>query len=142
MNDIEISFPGGKRVDAQVGTHVVRTDQPTQAGGLDSAAAPSDLFLASLGTCAGIYALGFCQARGLPTEGLAMRQHHEVGPDGHLERVELTVTLPPGFPPRYREAILRAAAECKVKRTLVNPPEIRVRAEEAAPAAEPRPEAR
>jgi len=33
MEDIEVTFPGGKRVDAHVGAHVVHTDQPTSAGG-------------------------------------------------------------------------------------------------------------
>jgi hypothetical protein len=61
--DITIRFPGGKRVDAHLGTHVVHTDQPIAGGGEDSAPAPFDLFLASLATCAGIYVLGFCQAR-------------------------------------------------------------------------------
>jgi putative redox protein len=50
MGNIEITFPGGKRVDARIGAHVVRTDQPASSGGADSAAAPFDLFLASIGT--------------------------------------------------------------------------------------------
>src|SRR5512140_2369253 len=67
---IEISFPGGKRVDAQFGPHLIRTDQSAEAGGEGSAPEPYSLFLASLGTCAGIFVLSFCQKRGLATEGL------------------------------------------------------------------------
>src|SRR5215471_4208280 len=59
--DIEVSFPGGKRVDAQVGEFAIRTDQPEALGGAGTAPTPYDLFLASLATCAGIYVLGFCQ---------------------------------------------------------------------------------
>jgi ribosomal protein S12 methylthiotransferase accessory factor len=81
---IQVSFPGGKRVDAQVGAFTIRTDQPTEGGGEGSAPAPYDLFLASLATCAGIYVLGFCQARGIPTDGLALTQRHELDPDTHL----------------------------------------------------------
>jgi putative redox protein len=80
MMDIEVTFPSGKRVDARVGEHLVRTDQPIEAGGSGSAVAPFDLFLASIATCAGLYVLGSCQARGLGTEGLALRQHVELDP--------------------------------------------------------------
>ena len=123
--DIHVTFPGGKRVDAQLGAHVVRTDQPTDLGGGDSAPAPFDLFLASLATCAGIYVLGFCQARGLSTIGVSLIQRHRFDEVTHrLERVELELVLPDAFPEKYRAAVVRAAEQCKVKKTLAAPPEI------------------
>lgn len=119
MDDITVSFPGGKRVDAQVGSFVVRTDQPAELGGEGTAAAPYDLFLASLATCAGIYALGFCQSRGLSTEGLSLKQTHTIDPETHLlAHVGLELTLPADFPDKYRAPVLRALESCKVKRTL------------------------
>lgn len=125
--DIRITFPGGKRVDAHLGEHTVRTDQPAAGGGEGSAPAPFDLFLASLGTCAGIYVLGFLQARGLSTEGLAITQHVEKDEAGKLAEVRLEITLPPGVPEKYRPAIVRAAEQCKVKKTLEAPPAMVVR---------------
>lgn len=126
-NPIEVSFPGGKRVDARVGDFVVRTDQPQELGGEGSAVAPFDLFLASLATCAGIYVLGFCQARGLPTEGLALRQHVEVDDSTKLpSRIRLELQLPVSFPDHLRPAIVRAAQSCKVKKTLAAQPAIDV----------------
>ncbi len=127
--DIEVSFPGGKRVDARFGAHLLRTDQPPELGGEGSAPAPYDLFLAALATCAGIYVLGFCQARGLPTEGLSLVQHVTYDPDTKLPRhVRLTLRLPAGFPEKYRAAVIRAAEGCKVKKTLAAPPVIEVEA--------------
>jgi ribosomal protein S12 methylthiotransferase accessory factor len=123
MEDITVTFPGGKRVDAHVGAHVVRTDQPVESGGEGSAAAPFDVFLASLATCAGIYVLGFCQARGLSTEGLGLRQSVELDPATHLpKRIHIELSLPPTFPEKYRVAIARAAEGCKVKRTIAAAP--------------------
>jgi len=118
--DIDISFPGGKRVDARVGDFVVRTDQPRELGGEGSAVAPFDLFLASLAACAGIYVLGFCQARGIPTEGLAMRQTvAEVDAVTKLpRRIRIELRLPTSFPDHLRAAIVRAAESCKVKKVL------------------------
>lgn len=125
--DMKITFPGGKRVDATFGGHVVRTDQPVEGGGEASAAAPFDLFLASLGTCAGIYVLGFCQARGIPTDGIELVQHMQTDPTTHLPTlIDLELTLPPTFPTKYREAVQRAAEHCKVKHMLLAPPTVRV----------------
>jgi ribosomal protein S12 methylthiotransferase accessory factor len=127
MDDIEVSFPGGKRVDARVGEFVVRTDQPAALGGDASAPAPFDVFLASIATCAGIYVLGFCQARGLPTEGLGLRQHVDVDPATKLPaRVRIELTLPPGFPEKHRMPIVRAAEGCKVKKTIAAAPAFEV----------------
>lgn len=125
--DLTISFPGGKRVDAAFGSHVVRTDQPVSAGGEDTAPAPFDLFLASLATCAGIYVLGFCQARGIPTEGITLVQHHVTDPaTKHLDAVQLEIHLPEGFPAKYRDSVVRAAEGCKVKKLLALPPAVSV----------------
>jgi ribosomal protein S12 methylthiotransferase accessory factor len=127
MMDIEVSFPGGKRVDAKVGDHIVRTDQPVESGGGGSAVGPFDLFLASLATCAGIYVLGFCQARSLSIEGLALRQHVDLDEATQLpKRIRLELVLPPSFPEKYRSAVVRAAEGCKVKKTIAAAPLIEV----------------
>jgi ribosomal protein S12 methylthiotransferase accessory factor len=134
MQDIEVSFPGGKRVDAHIGDFVVQTDQPAELGGNGSAVAPYDLFLASVATCAGIYVLGFCQARGLSTDGLALHQHADIDPATKLpSRIQLELRLPVTFPEKYIAAIVRAAEGCKVKKTLAAPPVIEIAAIPAAP---------
>ena len=139
MDDIEVSFPGGLRVDARIGEHVVRTDQPTASGGEASAPAPFDLFLASVATCAGIYALGYCRARSLSIDGLKLVQHVEVDEATKLPaRIELRLSLPKGFPAHHRVAILRAVSGCKVKKTIALAPIFDValaEAEEAQPCA-------
>ena len=121
--DVAVTFPGGKRVDARIGNFVIQTDQPVEGGGEGSAPAPFDLFLASVATCAGIYALGFCQARGLSTEGLRVEQEVIDDPATHLPaQVRLRVTPPVGFPERYRDALIRAVDGCKVKKTIARQP--------------------
>ena len=123
--DINVTFPGGRRVDAQVGDFVVRTDQPRELGGEGSAIAPFEMFLASMATCAGIYVLAFCQARKLSTEGLGLTQREELDPVTKLpSQVTLELRLPVGFPEMYRGAIVRAAEGCKVKKTLAAQPHV------------------
>ena len=125
--DITVSFPGGKRVDAQVGKFVLPTDQPVASGGADSAPAPFDLFLASLATCAGIYVLGYCQTRGIPTDGVRLVQRTEDDPITHRpRRISLDVLVPATFPAESRAGVQRAAAACKVKKVLADPPQLDV----------------
>lgn len=127
--DIEVTFPGGRRVDARVGAHVVHTDQPPSLGGAGSAPSPFDLFLASIAACAGVYVVGFCEARGLSTDGIALRQRAVVDPTTHLPaRIALELSLPATFPPTHVQAIVRAAESCKVKKTLAAMPVISVSA--------------
>lgn len=126
--EMTITFPGGLRVDAQYGPYTIRTDQPVHAGGSDSAPAPFALFLASIGTCAGIYVLGFCQRRGLPTEGIEIGQRLDLDPaTGMVREVGLDIRVPLSFPERYHEALIRAASQCAVKKHLEAPPRFAVR---------------
>jgi ribosomal protein S12 methylthiotransferase accessory factor len=127
-SEIVVTLPGGKRVDARVGNHVVRTDQPVRGGGEDAAPAPFDLFLAAIGTCAGIYVAGFCQKRGLPTDGIRLRQRSEVDREtGVLSRVEIDIEVPPSFPERYLDALVRVADQCAVKKAIQAQPAFEVR---------------
>ncbi len=124
---MEIHFPGGLRVEAIHEGYRIRTDQQVLAGGEGTAPSPFDLFLASIGTCAGYYALRFLQQRNLDTEGLAVTLTAVPGDPGrHVRTVRIEVTLPPAFPEKYRDAILRAIDQCAVKRHLVEPPAVEV----------------
>jgi putative redox protein len=118
-----IDFPGGARVDAHFGPYTVHTDQPPQGGGEGSAPTPFAVFLASLGTCAGIYVLGFCKQRGLPTNGIRIIQRLQSNPfSGMVEKVEMEIQVPPEFPEKYRPSLIKSAELCAVKKHMENPP--------------------
>ena len=126
-SSMQITFPGGVAVEADIDGTSIRTDQPVRHGGGGTAPAPFELFLASIGTCAGYYALRFCQERQIPTEGLALSMTWERSPATKLiSGIRIEIALPPGFPEKYRTAILRAADQCAVKKHLVEPPAIEV----------------
>ena len=123
-NTMTVSFPGGKRVDAKYEGFEIATDQAVDAGGNASAPEPFDLFLASLATCAGIYVLGFCQKRNIPSDGISLTQSWDLEEKTkRLTNVRITIEVPPDFPEKYRDALVRAANQCKVKKTLENPPQ-------------------
>ena len=121
--DMEVYFPGNKRVHARYKGFVVETDQPVDSGGDNSAPAPFDLFLLSIGTCAGYYVLSFLQQRGLSTDGAGVVLRREIDQTGHLpSKISIEIKLPSDFPEKYRDAVVRAAEQCAVKRALENPP--------------------
>ena len=118
-----IDFPGGARVDAHFGQYTVATDQPPQGGGEGSAPTPFALFLASMGTCAGIYVLGFCRQRGLPTEGIRIVQRMHSNPvTGMVGKVDLEIQVPSSFPEKYRPSLVKSAELCAVKKHFEQPP--------------------
>ncbi len=131
--EIRITFPGNMRVDADFGSLTIPTDQKKSSGGDESAPEPYDLFLASIGTCAGYYVLAFLRARSIPERGVSLVQHHEFSEPGHrLERVEIEIRVPPDFPEKYRGAVSMAVNACSVKKAIVSAPAFSVKTVAAA----------
>lgn len=123
---IPISFPGGVKVAAQVDGQLVVTDQPVDSGGEASAAAPMDLFMASMATCAGYFALRFCQIRNIDVSGLELNMVCTKSDEKKLYTdFTLQVRLPADFPAKYKDSLLRAMDQCTVKRHFVEPPTVR-----------------
>jgi putative redox protein len=121
--DMEVFFPGNKKVYARYKGFLIETDQSVKSGGDESAPAPFDLFLASIATCAGIYVVSFLEQRELPLEGAGIIMRHERNPETKLvSKITLEIKAPAGFPEKYRDAIIRAAEMCAVKRHMDNPP--------------------
>lgn len=121
-----LSFPGGVAVEARFHDHTVVTDQPAPVGA-NAAMSPFDLFLASIATCMGFYALRFCQERDIPTDGLDLsldpvRDHEKK----RISKIVVTLKAPAGFPEKYRAALLRAVDLCAVKRHVLEPPEFEI----------------
>ena len=121
--EMVIDFPGGSKVDAHFGNFTVHTDQPPVA----SSPTPFATFLASLGTCAGIYVLGFCQQRGLPTEGIQIIQRMHSDPfSGMVSQVDLEIQAPATFPEKYLPSLVRSAELCAVKKHFERPPQFNI----------------
>jgi ribosomal protein S12 methylthiotransferase accessory factor len=126
---MEMSFPGGLEVNAEVKGFTVRTDQPEKVGGGGTAPAPFDLFLASIGTCAGLYVLQFCQKRDIDTSQLGVSMETIKDPETRrIATIRIDVRLPEGFPEKYIPAVRRAVDLCAVKRHILEPPEFVVEA--------------
>ncbi len=125
--EIVVTHGGGKKIDATVNGFTILTDQHKDYGGDGSAPEPFTLFLASLATCAGIYIVGFCQTRDIPTENIRLLQEHTFDEkSGVLTGINLRVEVPPDFPEKYHKSLIKAAKYCAVKRTMEEPPPMEV----------------
>jgi putative redox protein len=124
---MEITFQGGKVVTAISQGHKIITDQPINNGGTNTAPSPFDLYLASIGTCAGIYVKSFCDNREIPTDKIKIIQKTEFSDETGLPvSITLDIKLPEDFPERYRDAVVHVAEKCKVKKSVLSPPVFKV----------------
>jgi ribosomal protein S12 methylthiotransferase accessory factor len=116
---MEIYFAGNKQVFADFNGFTVKTDQAVRGGGEGAFPEPFALFLASLGTCAGIYVKSFCDQRGIPTEGIRLTQEPKFDPIRHIiGEIDLKIHVPAEFPEKYDQALVQTAGLCTVKRHL------------------------
>jgi len=129
--EIKVTFAGGKKVNAEINGMVIKTDQPVKYGGEGTAPSPFEHFLASIGTCAGIFIVGFCQERKIPTEGISLSERIEYAKDADgkmfMDKIVLEISVPPDFPEKYHNALIKVADQCAVKKAIMNPPKFDVR---------------
>lgn len=124
---MEITFDGGKVITAHTHHHTIRTDQPADSGGEDTAPSPYELFLASIGTCAGIYIKSFCDNRQISADGIKIIQTVDWDKETGLPlKISLDIKLPQGFPEKYIASLIHVADLCKVKKTMASPPEFAI----------------
>jgi ribosomal protein S12 methylthiotransferase accessory factor len=124
---MEITFDGGKVITAHSHGHIIRTDQPVADGGGDSAPSPYELFLASIGTCAGIYVKSFCDNRQISTDGIKIIENIEWNKETGLPlKINLDIRLPEAFPEKYKASLIHVADLCKVKKTMATPPQFEI----------------
>ena len=125
---IEVSFPGGKKVDGKIENMIIKTDQPIKDGGEGTAPEPFNLFLTSIASCAGIYALDFCQTREIETKNMRLIMDCEFDPTGRVcQKLSIDLRVPAGFPEKYKKAISRTMDLCSVKKHIINPPEFEIK---------------
>ncbi len=124
MEEIKVTFPGGKRVEAEYKGFLIKTDQAVYAGGEGTAPAPFDLFLGSIATCVGFYVLAFCQNRGYRTDQIYVTMKMQKNKERKMiDKISFEIQLPSEFPEKYTKAIIKSVDKCAVKAHMVDTPE-------------------
>ena len=124
---MEIYFEGKKKVFASVNGHTIKTDQAIPSGGDGEYPEPFTLFLAALGTCAGIYVKSFCDQRGISAENIRLTQAQSFNPVKKIiDQIEIQIHVPADFPEKYEKAVIQTASLCAVKRHLKEDIDVKV----------------
>jgi putative redox protein len=124
--EVKIQHLGDVSFEASARGHRVICDQPRTNGGSDSGMTPPEFLLASLGTCAGFYAVQYLKTRSLPADGLEVTVTAEKATQpARLGQFRIAVAIPE-LDPRHEEGVLRAVKACLIHNTLVNAPAIEI----------------
>ena len=125
--DMEIILAEKQRVITKYKGFEILTDQPEIAGGDNAAPSPFDFFLISIGACAGWYVKFFCQQRNLSEEGIRVVMKTHRNPEKRMiDKMEIDIQLPADFPDKYRDAVVKAAEACTVKKHIKDAPEFSI----------------
>ncbi|MFP5335793.1 MAG: OsmC family protein [Actinomycetes bacterium] len=136
MQNLTVRGLGGDRYAIDVRGHEVLVDQPSSAGGDDSAPTPTELFVAGLASCVAFYAGRFCDRHGVDRAGLRVDLAWELAADrpARVGAIEVKVTPPAALPDGRRAAFASVVRHCTVHNTLEHPPPVEVSVVEVAPA--------
>ncbi|MBI5779820.1 MAG: OsmC family protein [Planctomycetes bacterium] len=126
--EMNIAYTGGMRFDARARNHTIVVDQPKDGGGQDAGPTPPELFVASLGSCVGVYALWFCQKRKIPYEGMKINVNWSKAatPPARVDRIEIKIILPQGCPTEHKAHFIASVEKCLVHNSITQAPEIKI----------------
>lgn len=123
---ISIEHLGAVAFAVKARSHRVICDQPPENAGADAGMTPPEFLLASLGTCAGYYAVQYLRARSLPTEGLKVQVSAEKATaPTRLGSFRIDVVIP-WLEEKHQAGVLRAVKSCLIHNTLVHAPAIEI----------------
>src|SRR5260370_33732539 len=122
--ETSVDYVGGLRFEVTTRGHHIVSDQPLENRGADSGMTPPELLLASLGTCAGYYAVEYLRARSLPTDSLRVHVEAEkAAKPARLNMFRVRVEAR-NVDQKHQDALLRAVQHCLIHNTLLQPPSI------------------
>jgi uncharacterized OsmC-like protein len=125
---VEVSYLGGESYAAATRGHALLTDQPAATGGSDAAMTPTELLIASLGSCVAFYAGRYLARHGLDRDGLHVIAAFTTAADrpARVGKIKLTIRVPGGVPPGRKAALLAVASHCTVHNTLRQTPDVAI----------------
>ncbi len=119
MSKMTVRYTGGRAFKAVARGHEVVTDLPSESGDPEAGMTPPELFMASLGTCIGVYAVSYCEKAGFDCTDLTVTLSWEKDDSGsRIGSVSARLALPRADPGNRREAILKAATSCYLHNTV------------------------
>ena len=127
-HEMDVRYVAGESYEVSVRGHRVLVDQPADAGGLDAAPTPVELFVASLATCVAFYAGRYLTRHGYGRDGLAVSAGFDMASDrpARVSGIRLTVQAPADLPADRRPALRAVVSHCTVHNSLTSPPSVAI----------------
>jgi uncharacterized OsmC-like protein len=131
---IEVRYEGGDRFGIGIRQHEVVVDQPDTG---DAGPTPTELFVASLASCAAFFAGRFLGRHGIDASGLRVTARHRMAddPPSRVNAIDLILAVPAGVPahlePRLRAVVERCTVHNSIARTPTIALELAIRVEPA-----------
>jgi len=123
--EVTVSHLGAVQFEIKARHHVVACDQPLENGGFDEGMTPPELLLASLGSCAGFYAVAYLKKHKLADTGTSVRVTAEKAKSpARLENFKIEIDVPVELNEGQRKGVEDAVHHCLIHNTLLTPPKI------------------
>lgn len=132
MSEVVVTSQSNLRNEVRYGAgHSFITDEPISAGGEDAGPDPYTLLLAALGSCISMTLNLYARRKQWPLESVSVRLRqkriHEKdceectqNKDGHIHRIERSVTLTGPLSDEQRARLKEIAHKCPVHKTLTS----------------------
>ena len=125
--EVSVEHLGSVQFEIRARSHVIVSDQPTENFGHDEGMTPPELFLASLGACAGFYAAQYLRKHRLATEGTKVRvTADKVKDPARIGNFRIEVEVPGDLSDEQRAGVEEAVHHCLIHNTLLYPPKIQI----------------
>ena len=134
--EVTVDYLGSVQFEVTARNHKVVSDQPAENGGFDEGMTPPEFLLASLGSCAGYYAVDYLKRNHLPLEGVHVRVSAEkvkpklvpgTRPGGmRIDNFRIDVDVDADLTPEQSAGLNDAVHRCLVHNTLMSPPSIAI----------------
>lgn len=125
--EVKIKHLDQVQFSIQARSHSILCDQPPENGGKDTGMTPPELLLASLGSCAGFYAVQYLKTRNLPASGVEVSVTAEkLKQPARLGNFSIHVTCPVPLTEEQTEGLMRSVRHCLVHNTLLSPSDINI----------------
>jgi putative redox protein len=123
--EVLVEHLGSVQFEITARQHRVVSDQPVEQGGFDEGMTPPELMLASLGSCAGFYAVQYLKKYKLAAQGTRVRVTADKAKNpARLDNFRIEVEVPVELGTEHEAGLEEAVHYCLIHNTLLMPPKI------------------
>jgi putative redox protein len=135
MIEVSVTHLGAVQFEIKAREHTIVCDQPEANGGFNEGMTPPELMLASLGSCAGFYAVDYLKRQKLAVEGVKVHVTAEKAKNpARLDPFKIELDVPADLSAEHLKGMEDAVHRCLIHNTMLHSPTIALEIKTAAAA--------